>query len=264
MADVLSHLDLVFCVDLTSSMTPFIAAARAHMTRILDALRATDGVDLRVAIVGYRDHGTLPAGMRLVEVNPFESRSEATKRVLDALVLRSPVENTDHAEAVFSGLSACFDLPWREGAYRIVVLVGDAPPHACGANVAPWPDRFADVDPTGLALDDVANKLEELGVFVHALGLVPSLAPIHDPVLVKSFGRIGVGTGGSFREAANASAALEVLRDISERCLGHLEFDRRLYESATGDVSTLARQLEASEDAVNAGLMRLRQRGLSR
>lgn len=260
MADVLSHLDLVFCVDLTSSMTPFIAAARSHMARILDALRATEGVDLRVGIIGYRDHGTI----QVVESYPFEKDSAATKKVLDALTLRSPVENTDHAEAVFSGLSACFDVAWREGAYRVVVLVGDAPPHACGANSSPWPDRFKDADPTGLSLDDVANGLEERGIFLHALGLTPSNAPIHDPILVKSFTRLGVGTGGSFRQASTATAAMEVVREISERCLGHLDFDRRLFAAKSDEVTELMRELDASEDAVNAGLMRLRQRGLSR
>src|SRR5687767_5832515 len=138
----LAYLDVALCVDITGSMTPFIAAARAHMVRVLDALVATPNVDLRVAIVAYRDHGSL----KLLEQSPFSGDPAETKRRLDKLVVQSPPENTDAAEAVFSGLVACAELPWRAGAYRIVILVGDAPPHGCGATASPYPDRYA-VDP---------------------------------------------------------------------------------------------------------------------
>ena len=259
-ADLLSRIDLVFCVDLTSSMTPFIEAARGHMFRILEGVRATPDVDLRVAIVGYRDHGSLA----VTEVHPFTGKTSGTKRVLDGLQVKSPPENSDAAEAVFSGLVACFDLAWREGSYRIVVLVGDAPPHACGADAHPYPDRFKHGDPTGLSLDDVANRLEELGIFLHALGMVPSLTAHHDAVLERAFKRLAIGTGGAYHAARNADAAMSIVETIGARSLKHLEIDRMLHEAVKTerDVELLAKKLDVSPDAVNAGLMRLRQRGL--
>jgi hypothetical protein len=258
--DLLSRIDLAFCVDLTSSMTPFIEAARAQMHHILKGVRTTPDVDLRVAIVGYRDHGSLP----VTELHPFEADTHETRKVLDALKVQSPRENTDAAEAVFSGLVACLDLAWREGAYKVVVLVGDAPPHACGADAHPFPDRFKDGDPTGLSLDDVTNRLEEKGVFLHALGMVPSVTPHHDVVLERSFKRLAIGTGGAYHAARNADGAMAVVESISARSLRDLEFDRRLFALAKDerDVEILAKRLDASPDAVNAGVMRLRQRGL--
>jgi hypothetical protein len=259
-SDLLSRIDLAFCVDLTSSMTPFIEAARGHMHRILDGVRSTPDVDLRVAIVGYRDHGSLP----VTEVHAFDGKTAATKKVLDGLRVQSPPENTDAAEAVFSGLVACCDLSWREGAYRVVVLVGDAPPHACGADAHPYPDRFKDGDPTGLSLDDVANRLEEHGIFLHALGMVPSVTAHHDAVLERAFKRLAIGTGGAYYAARNADGALAVVESISARSLRDLDFDRRLFALAKSerDVERLAKELDVSPDAVNTGLMRLRQRGL--
>ncbi|MBX3233305.1 MAG: VWA domain-containing protein [Labilithrix sp.] len=260
MSDVISQLDLVFCVDLTSSMTPFIEAARAQMVRILDALRATEGVDVRVAVVGYRDHGTV---VKLVEVHPFAANSAKTKAVLDKLKVQSPPENTDAAEAVFSGLAAVVDLAWRAGAYRVCVLVGDAPPHACSEERGPHPDRFA-IDPTGMSLDDVANTLEENGIFLHALGMIPSVTPFYDKVLERAFTRLGVGSGGAYYAARTGDAAMAVVETVSKRCLADLDFDRRLFSATKRelDLAELVRALDASEDAVNAGLMRLRQRGL--
>src|SRR4051812_45608770 len=148
----LAYLDVALCVDITGSMTPFIAAARTHMMRVLGALRATPNVDLRVAIVAYRDHGSL----EVVENYPFSADPDETTQRLERLRVVSPPENTDAAEAVFSGLVACVELPWRTHAYRIVVLVGDAPPHGCGATATPYPDRY-ERDPTGRSLDDMAN-----------------------------------------------------------------------------------------------------------
>jgi hypothetical protein len=253
----------VFCVDVTASMTPFIAAARAHMQRVLDALRENPEVNLRVAIVAYRDHGS----QQVVETYPFEAASAATKQRLDKLELRSPPENTDSAEAVFSGLVGCTELPWRDGAYRIVVLVGDAPPHACGATTAPYPDRFPDRDPTGLSLDDMANRLEEQGIFVHALAMIPSLNRHHDGFLETAFRRLGIGTGGAYHAAASGDAAMAVVEGISKRCLGHLELDRRLHDLLQAqpgepDAEALAKQLAATPAEVYAGMMRLRQRRL--
>jgi hypothetical protein len=254
MTDVLSHLDLVFCVDLTGSMTPFIAAARSQMVRVLEGIR---DADLRVAIVGYRDFGTI----QLLEICQFTKDKAATKRALECLEVKSPVENTDAAEAVFSGLEAVMNLPWRAGAYRVVVLVGDAPPHGCGADARPYPDRFKE-DPTGMSLDDVANKLEEKGIFLHALGLTPSNTPMHDVVLERAFTRMAVGTGGAYHSARTGDAAMAVVHHIAQRTGIHLDFDRRLFALAEHDVEALARTMSATTDEVNAGLMRLRQRGL--
>jgi hypothetical protein len=255
----LAYLDLALCVDITGSMTPFIAAARAHAVRIIEALQATPDVDLRVAIVGYRDHGSL----QLIEQHGFSSDGAEVKRRLDALEVRSPPENTDAAEAVFSGLVACGELPWREGAYRIVILVGDAPPHGCGATASPYPDRYA-VDPTGRSLDDMANELEAAGIFVHALAMVPSNTRHHDGTLELAFRRIGIGTGGGYHATATGGSAISVIESITGRCTVHLDFDRRLHEllPRESDVDALAKQLAATPADVHAGMMRLRQRRL--
>jgi hypothetical protein len=259
--DALSRLDLVFCVDLTSSMTPFLDAARAHMARILEGMRAAAGDELRVAIVGYRDHGSI----EVVEIRPFTTVTAETEASLRALVVRSPPENSDAAEAVFSGLAACLELPWRDGAYRVIVLVGDAPPHACETRFGPYPDRF-EADPSGFDLDGLANRLESDGIFVHALAMFPSISPMYDPMLERAFRRLSISTGGSYHQARDASAAIAIVEATSARFLRELAFDRSLHALLAShdreDVPGLAKALACSEDAVWAGLMRLRQRKL--
>jgi hypothetical protein len=133
--DALTRLDLVFCVDITASMTPFIDAARAQMLRILDELRTSIGDGLRVAVVAYRDHGA----PQLLETAKFSTSGKDTETFLKGLVVASGPYNTDSAEAVFAGLAACVALPWRDGAYRSDRVGGerrpDAPPPAQAAHV---------------------------------------------------------------------------------------------------------------------------------
>lgn len=244
--DALSRLDLVFCVDLASSMAPFIQAARQQMTSILDGLR--------VAIVGYRDH----CDKNTCEAYSFISDPREVKATLDGLVTSG---GGDYPEAVFTGLLRCLDLPWREGAYRVVVLVGDAPPHACGAQGDTHPNR----DPSGRDLDEMANLFEEAGIFVHAL------ATRAEAVLERSFRRLSITSGGTFHVATGrgGAGAMGIVETIGRRFLSELAFDRRLYaavgeqsDASSTDVESLGRVLRASVDDVNAGLMRLRQRRL--
>jgi hypothetical protein len=227
--DELSQIDLAFCVDLTSSMAPFIQAARQQMVLILGGLRGSARADLRVAVVGYRDHDPDPAH-RPTEMHPFTAEDAKIQRILQSLAVGSAPSNRDAAEAVFAGLDDAMSyLEWRPRAFRVIVLIGDGPPHACGADAEPWPDRFPKADPTGYSLVTLCNALEEAGLFVHALGMVPSSIPVHDGVLQASFSRLAGSTGGTYRVARDAQAAIAVVEAIGRSVFGQMEFDRQLF-----------------------------------
>lgn len=229
--DELSQVDLAFVVDLTRSMEPFIAAARQQMVLILGGLRGSARADLRVASVGYRDHDPDPR-YRPVEVHPFTADDAEVHRALGSLQVGSAPSNTDAAEAVFAGLAAAMnDLEWRPRAFRVAVLIGDGPPHASGATAHPYPDRFPEEDPTGYSAATLANALESAGLFLHALGMVPSSIPAHDAALQDAFARLAGSTGGTYRAAAGAEAAIAVVEAIGRTVFGQMSFDRRLFDA---------------------------------
>jgi hypothetical protein len=212
-SDALDRLDLAFCVDLTGSMGGFIASAKAHMSRVLEALRKELKDGLRVAIVGYRDHSD---GNKLLETHAFDGDLD---RVLKAVNGLSVSGGGDAPEAVYSGLQACLTLSWREGSYRVVILVGDAPPHAVGAAG----DSYAKGDPTGLSLDDMANALETEGLFVHALSMQP-----RDKLLADSFQRLSISTGGGYHDATGSDAAIAIVERVTQSLLADIELDRKV------------------------------------
>src|SRR5207244_12981958 len=129
----------------------------------LDPLGKELGGGLRVAIVGYRDHSD---GDELLEVHDFDADLARVGKAVQGLGVSG---GGDAPEAVYAGLQACVKLKWARGSYRVIVLVGDAPPHAVGAPG----DAYAKGDPTGFNLDDMANALETEGLFVHALSMQP-------------------------------------------------------------------------------------------
>lgn len=227
--DQLSQIDLAFCIDLTRSMQPFIDAARRHIVTILAGLRSDERADLRVGLVGYRDHQD--DNDRPIEVHAFTDDDAAMHRVLGSLQVGSAATNTDAAEAVFAGLAGVRDeLAWRAQAFRVVVLIGDAPPHACGATAQPYPDRYPEGDPTGYTLNTLADALESSGLFLHALGMIPSTIPVHDAALQASFDRLARATGGTYRAAATAEDAIAVVEAIGRRVFRQMGFDRMLWE----------------------------------
>lgn len=220
----LSQLDLCFVVDCTSSMTPFIQAAQRQAETILTTLAAQANADMRFAVVGYRDRGHEP----VCDVVPF-ARAEASAIRSALAILRAGASgNTDAAEAVFDGLVSASELVWRESALRVLVLVGDAPPHGCGAVGDMWPDRFPN-DPSGYSLETMSSSLERYGIAAFALAMVPSSIPAYDRITVDTFSSLARATGGIQRAATNPQGAMDVLHEIARRAFGDLDMDRRVF-----------------------------------
>jgi hypothetical protein len=255
----LSFLDLAFCVDLTNSMTPFIHQARSHMVNMLRSLAQRKQAELRVGLAGYHDY---PAS---VDVYPLTHDLQQMQKVLQGLGVASPPENLDAAEAVFAGLLEAVAFDWRPRAYRILVLVGDAPPHGCGASREPWPDRFPQEDPTGLTLLSMASRVEEANITLYSLAMLPSTIPEHDEVTERTFEKLALSTGGSYRRVRSARDAMACVEDIGKKVFGELELDRQMWEqiqrAPAAPLATVAMEMGLSEDEVARSQARLKKRG---
>lgn len=259
---VLSSIDLVLCVDLTGSMASFIEAAKRDLRAVLDAFARELHGGLRVAIVGYRDHCD---GDRLLERYPFTADLDDASATIGRLAVAG---GGDAPEAVYTGLQACLALDYRPGSYRVILLVGDAPPHGVGAHG----DSYARMDPTGLSLDDMANELESEGVFIHALSMRPE-----DKVLASSFRRLSISTGGGYHETSSA-AAVRIVETVATSLLRDIELDGRILARLREGVAIpspasddelppsreqiLSTMLRIEVHDIHAGMMRLRRRNL--
>jgi hypothetical protein len=252
MALALNQVDLAFVVDTTGSMGTFIAAARRHMTDMLRGLAgaAVTPVDLRLALVEYRDHPPQEDTF-VARAHPFRVDLARAQKVIDGL---QPSGGGDAPEAVYDGLRAAVrELDWRPHARRLAVLVGDAPPHGVG-----WSgDGFAKGCPCGLTTESVTALLEERNVTLYALGLTAAVTA--------SFTRLARYTGGAFFAAGQGEQAIAALRGLLEREFADLDFDRRVLAACAAPgwtVDGVGEALGSARGPIAASLARLGRRGL--
>lgn len=119
-------LDLMMCIDSTGSMQPTIDAvgnALGEMVDILDGLSPK----LRLGIVHYKDYGELgkPGAKVLL---PLTKNVQSARKELGDL---RAFGGGDLPEAVLGGLALALDdkMKWQKDANKVIVLIGDAPPH---------------------------------------------------------------------------------------------------------------------------------------
>jgi Mg-chelatase subunit ChlD len=129
------RVDLCLCIDTTASMWNAIADAQGSMDDLM--LFAGDVVaELRVGLVAYRDRR-----------DEFEAKFwDFTSSVPEArqrLWTLSADGGGDSPESVHKGLLAAFTkLKWIEANTRVLVLIGDAPPHTgLGSHCAEYARR---------------------------------------------------------------------------------------------------------------------------
>ncbi|HJH27350.1 MAG TPA: hypothetical protein C5S37_11435 [Methanophagales archaeon] len=118
--------DVVFVVDDTGSMGDDIAQVKSDITYITDTLVA-EIPDIRFGLVSYKDSAHRDLALTS-SVSTFKSK-------VDALYASG---GGDWREAVKPALVLSYASSWRSGnVAKVVVLIGDAPPHdEAGANAA--------------------------------------------------------------------------------------------------------------------------------
>lgn len=121
-----AHLDVVFLLDTTGSMSGEIREAKERVRQIAERLRAErDNERVRLGVVAYRDR----TDSWVTKVSPLTEDTDESFRFLAALRADG---GGDSPEDVLTGLRvALHELEWDLGddTERQVFLIGDAPPH---------------------------------------------------------------------------------------------------------------------------------------
>jgi hypothetical protein len=127
-ATVSGHaVDVVFAVDTTGSMGGLLDGAKRTVWSIATHIRKTDpNAELRIGLVAYRDIG-----------DEYVTRDFALTKDLDAVFAELSAYQAagggDTPENVDAALHAVVHkMGWRDGAKKLVFLVGDAPPASRG------------------------------------------------------------------------------------------------------------------------------------
>lgn len=130
--------DVVFVIDTTSSMQPYIDVVISSVREMSQLLqqKAGGGDALRFGIVAYRDSLAASPGLEYTVKNftPELLPVAEFQALLDQkAVARAQTGSEDHPEDVFAGMEAGIGSAWSPSGARILILIGDASAHPVGS-----------------------------------------------------------------------------------------------------------------------------------
>src|SRR5579863_1608993 len=186
--------DIVFVLDITESMQPYIDAVKQNMINFAQDL-ASNNRDYRLGLVTFEDY--------VVSAYP-DCRCEYQKTMTSDVQKFISWVGTLHAggggdipEDQLDALAYASTLPFRPEAQGIVILITDAPPHVAGDG----PDRSGDsayrehhpdpnADVTEETADTVAAKLQKNALTLYAVAPPPFIAPQYYQIVQTTHGKL--------------------------------------------------------------------------
>ncbi len=186
--------DIVFVMDVTESMQPYIDAVKQNMISFARDLQANNR-DYRLGLVTFEDY----AVSKYPDCNcPY--RDKLTSDVNEFISWVGSLHaggGGDIPEDQLDALAYASSFAYRPDAQVILIIVTDAPPHHAGDgsahsehDAAYWnhhPDRSADV--TDLTGEKVAQMLEKNGITLYAVVPPPFIAPEYAEIVRATHGR---------------------------------------------------------------------------
>lgn len=146
------RIDLVFAIDTTGSMSGLIAAAKEKVWSIASTMaQGQPAPEIRIGLVAYRDHGD-------DYVTQVTDLSTDLDSVYAKLMILSANGGGDGPEDVNQGLlDAVTKMSWRndDQTYKVVFLVGDAPPHTDYQGEIQYPEIVAQARSRGIVINTI-------------------------------------------------------------------------------------------------------------
>jgi hypothetical protein len=144
--------DLVFLVDITGSMQPYIDGTKEAILDIVDQLDTVEIEKLRMAFVGYRDVNDQVQ----FEILPFTTSPNSFRSFLARIKANG---GGDGPEDVFGGLEKVGQLDWSPNAgTRVMIHIADSPCH--GRKYHDGRGDHPEGDPEGRSLTQLLGLLK--------------------------------------------------------------------------------------------------------
>lgn len=223
-------LDIVFCIDTTASMQPFLDATRDTIRKISKAVNENNNVRgrVRLGLVGYRDRGddyvskvlcTLEAGKNL---QAFEA----------ALAKVEAKGGGDIPEQVYAGLEmGITKMNWGDTSFRNIICIGDSPNHGDDKSMVSLESVLAKAQPTASS-DNLKGVINQ--ITIHTLQVGEGTGP-EAALCGRQFQKLAAG-----RDFAGVSANSANVKTFEETLL-----------------KTLANRLESTESAIKGDIKKI-------
>ena len=186
--------DVVFVLDVTESMQPYIDAVKQNIINFANDL-ASNNRDYRLGLVTFEDYvvSSVP------DCN-CAYRNQLTSNVNEFISWVGSLHaggGGDIPEDQLDALDYASKLPFRPQAQGIVIIVTDAPPHHDGDgsentqhDQAFWDHHQRGVEVTNLTGAKVAAEMQRDGLTLYAVAPPPFIAPEYAEIVDATHGRL--------------------------------------------------------------------------
>ncbi|KAF4458106.1 hypothetical protein F53441_114 [Fusarium austroafricanum] len=154
--------DLLFLIDTTMSMRPFIEAAKEQVKMIMTDICETfyNEAEVRIAVVSYTDHCDKDPHVKFID---FTTDVDKVRTFIDGLRVQS---GGDYPEDVLGGIQKAINASWKNQT-RCIIHIGDAPPH--GNIFHNWAEKSDDFfvpgsEPHGLLYQPLLKQMISLNL----------------------------------------------------------------------------------------------------
>jgi hypothetical protein len=185
--------DIVFVMDVTESMQPYIDAVKQNVIAFAQDLQSNSR-DYRLGLVTFEDYVV----SKYPDCN-CEYRTAMTsdvKKFIDWVGTLHAGGGGDIPEDQLDALAYASTFPFRPEAEGIIIIVTDAPPHHDGDGSADtphdqafWDHHTHGVEVTDLTGSKVAAMLKKNGLTLYAVVPPPFIAPEYQEVVDATHGR---------------------------------------------------------------------------
>ncbi len=253
MSERLGQLDLVFIVDNTGSMGPYIEVTKQKILEIIRTIKKEELCHrLRVGLVSYRDH---PPQETSYVTQKFELTPE-THMIEENVRQMRASGGGDGPEAVSTALNVANRMEFLNDAAKVMVLIGDAPPHGVEPNDS-WPDGT----PDGMKWEEEIKKAYHSGKVIHTVGCFPEIANYQNAV--KTYEKIAEVTKGRFFPLTKADLLVQLITGIAVEEIDKLAIQKSILEELGASMDDISEE-DLSESKISEIATTLRLKGLSK
>lgn len=209
-------LQVTFLLDTTGSMYPYFKRAKESIARIIKEV-AEKHRSLEFSYVAYKNHGDEERffdGQHPFFATPFTNRPKVIKEEMEKVRNGGGGDGLTALEDVFHYLNT--QIRWSHQTIKVVVLVGDMPPHGVLDSVSRCPHEY-----------DYKEEVEELikkGIKVYSVFCYEEDYLSSRKQKVRGFFKwVAKESGGRYLELADIDDLIDLLVGICMKETGHLD-----------------------------------------
>ena len=155
-----TSLDLLFIMDITGSMKPFLAQVKNNVINIINRITLEcPGIDIYLGFVAYTESNEIHLNANIEFTKNYQYLESMIKNL-------NASGGGDGPEDISWGIERALEKNWKSNA-RYAILIADAPCHGSKYHSSYIPDIYPDGDPSRRNIEELIKNMAEINIKPH-------------------------------------------------------------------------------------------------